>query len=1237
MTSIQLPYQHLSIRVPWHDTGWTGTVCQDPLSNSACLRLSRIAEERDDQGEVELAGKPWQDLRDGNLPPCAAERASFMSPTPRRTQKTHPYAEWNEEYRRFKPTSYELPAYSADCVPFRWMLREPAAEVSSELNLPYQIELEEDVDRIAGLNSPVWVQHAHNQQLLLDTFFSAVQPGRTLAWIYAKETPLSDDPRRTLIGVGRVTSVGTVIPYIQDGEGFGSVLWERIIGHSIRPSMEDGFLLPYHDILANHIDWDIDPAEFAVFVPDEHTTQFSYAAEHVSHDASLGLLLELHRAVERMTPFVSGAWDGVKGWLSDRIADVWSSRGPCPGLGAALKAFGVDEGVLLAYAVQNEIAENEDPWVLVDAWMRNPDAHPEAARIGPTLSKMWIGLNEERRSLLKLLSRFALTPEQATRFYQSSERTKAGCDLSDRDIIENPYRIFEADRPSLEPVAVRTIDRGVFPADRVRAEHPLEPPARVDEPLDPRRVRALIVDVLEQRAVEGDSLCAQDQVIQDIRDAGLDPQCPLSVDAMAVCVAHLPPEVSLAKMADDSPAYQLDRLSKARTSIRREISRRRKSKPITVEADWAKAIDDQLESVAGPHDRDEIEARREKAAALKVLATSRVSVLVGAAGTGKTTLLRALASIAEVKQGGLLLLAPTGKARVRMQEAIRQNAFTLAQFLVRRGRYLPDTARYCRSDQDRYNSARTIIVDESSMITEDALDALLDAIEGFDRLILVGDPRQLPPIGVGRPFVDIVKYLQSFCEDMTFPRVGPSYAELTIPRRQVGSEGERPDLLLAGWYSGDEPTPGVDEVWDALGRGETFGSVAVQRWTSSSDLQVAIQETLVASLDEMADVDDAEGFQLSYGGTEYRGDVYFNRSSVGKTEAWQILSPVRGEGAGVNELNRFLHNRYRGDILELARNPGRYQRIPKPAGPQEVVYGDKVINIRNKPRRDHYPLDDNCLKYVANGEIGVITGPFRRKSGKKPPFGRLNVAFTTQPSVEYSFWRSEMGGDDTAPILELAYAITVHKSQGSEFEITFVVIPDPCRLLSRELLYTALTRHRERLVILHQGELHDLRGLASAGFSETARRLTNLFVDPDPVEVDGKLLEANLIHRTRKGIAVRSKSEVIIADLLYSKDIDFQYEQPIVGKDGSKRWPDFTIFDDTTGTNIYWEHLGLLHQDSYRRKWERKLRWYAANGILPHQDGGGEVGTLVTTEDGENGSISSADIEELVDDVLGEV
>src|SRR5665213_2682633 len=141
------------------------------------------------------------------------------------------------------------------------------------------------------------------------------------------------------------------------------------------------------------------------------------------------------------------------------------------------------------------------------------------------------------------------------------------------------------------------------------------------------------------------------------------------------------------------------------------------------------------------------------------------------------------------------------------------------------------------------------------------------------------------------------------------------------------------------------------------------------------------------------------------------------------------------------------------------------------------------------------------------------------------------------------------------------------------------------------------------------------------------------FGPPKPVKVGDTFLEERLIHITSRGEAVRSKSEVIIANLLHAQKIPYHYERPLE-IDGLTKYPDFTIEDDDTGVTYYWEHCGMLRDPAYRRRWEQKQAWYRDNKILPYQNGGGAKGTLIVTEDTPEGGISSQGILQIVRKVI---
>lgn len=179
--------------------------------------------------------------------------------------------------------------------------------------------------------------------------------------------------------------------------------------------------------------------------------------------------------------------------------------------------------------------------------------------------------------------------------------------------------------------------------------------------------------------------------------------------------------------------------------------------------------------LSSPH----VERRRRRSGRWR----ARIATLVGQAGTGKTTMLRALCSQPEVVAGGVLLLAPTGKARVQLGDKAGASAKTLAQYL-RPHRWDPDRGYRLNPDAPREGGFRTVVLDEASMLTEEMFAALIESLQGVHRLILCGDHRQLPPIGAGRPFADLVSHLEAL-RGADMAETGGGYAELRIFRRQL--------------------------------------------------------------------------------------------------------------------------------------------------------------------------------------------------------------------------------------------------------------------------------------------------------------------------------------------------------------------------------------------------------------------------------------------------------------------
>lgn len=1232
----KLPLKHLSIRVPWHDNQWNGSICTSPKNNSACLILKTCSEKRDDEKETRLSGKSIEELQEEDYPVCVKERATFMAPFNFQLTLSHPYVTKSPEtHGRLTPTKVTFPKFSAAAVPYNWMLKENTEILTEDYDLDYDPMREPTMKW-----NDAWVQQSDNQKALLTTFFGHLKEETSLVFFYAKEAPFVESRGRVLIGVGRINKVIESKEYDGSDDQFSASYWEHMILHSIRNDQKNGFLLPYNEALQYQKEHpEFNPEDISVVVPLDKQFEFSYAAEHVSNDAAIRVLTDCIKSLERSQELGIGSnLNNAISWIQDEIAKLEELRGLYPGMGSALQAFGAEKGHFVASAIINRLNDSsKNPWLFLEKCFDNTDEFSRGIQslIPQSIRNLYKDLKQrksERLDLLHLISRFDITKEQAILIYVQEERAKISSARKDSDILQNPYLIYEDLRLRYEEVALNTIDLGLY--SKIKGDDLLPNNLYYDDPFESGRVRAIVINQLEKAALLGHTLQSRKNLVNEIRELPLVPKCPINGDYLQMAEKVFDSSISVVSMANSAPAYQLKKFAKSRQIISSKIDARIKASRLNVNCDWEQLLIDKLDKDQKIElDDEEQKARTEKIASLKELSSSRFSVLIGPAGTGKTTLLAILAGQPEILKNGVLLLAPTGKARVRMQEVAKDidvTTKTLAQFLSRYNRYNGATFQYTFSDRKCDSKYETVILDEASMLTELMLATTIDCLKGAKRIILVGDHRQLPPIGAGRPFIDIINHLRTSDVATLFPKISKGYAELTIKRRQGGSNRE--DLQLAEWFGDGEMEPGADSILNKLITEPNGKYLRVEKWQNESDFEQLLETTIIEELG-LDSIEDVKGFNKTIGANE-KG--WFNRNDAAKRiENWQLLTPINDKVYGRVMLNRRIHTWFRSTTIQKVEK--NWSKLPSPLGVNQLVYGDKVINTSNKRRHDNsvYPQDDGALNYIANGEIGIIIGQWKSKDTIGKP-KNVHVEFSTQLGYQYTFRQSEFG-EESLPPLDLAYALTIHKSQGSQFGKVILVIPNPCLLLSKELLYTALTRQKDKVIVLFQGDVFDIKDLASPVNSDALRRITNLFKNPEIVEVKGNYLEKNLIHQASDGTLVRSKSELVIYQRLIDNGLDVRYEDKLVINDVEKL-PDFTIENDDTGEVIYWEHCGMLHVPEYLARWEEKKQWYIDNDIKLLEDGGGSNGTLIVSQDNLQslsdgslrGSISVKEIDDLI-------
>ena len=522
------------------------------------------------------------------------------------------------------------------------------------------------------------------------------------------------------------------------------------------------------------------------------------------------------------------------------------------------------------------------------------------------------------------------------------------------------------------------------------------------------------------------------------------------------------------------------------------------------------------------------------------------------------------------------------------------------------------------------------------MLTEDMLASVIYTVKDYvSKLILVGDEKQLPPIGAGRPFYDIIEYFKNEAKKQNL-------AVLTVERRKNDTGKERNDTKLAECFANEYKAKNIQSIINSILEDKNneflcyinndslkdFESTLFNAMTEATKILSSKDNFIVKEHRYMDNPDDINGFNLSIG--QSIGGKYFNERGyfdgygcASFADNWQILTPTKRNEIGTLWINSKIHEKYKKEGLKFVKDAyEQYKfksKFPLPVGPEQIIYGEKVIQNKNcniKKKASNYK------ERIANGEIGITC----HMKGKLDKDNTLNVEFSDRLGDYYCYYPSALNSDNVDCILELAYALTIHKVQGSQFKNVVVVLKKESKMLSKELIYTALTRHQDKIWIIGDNNLEDIKKYVSDEYSELAKRFTNLFYAPKIRVYKEKYYEDRLIHIGTGNQKLRSKSEVIVWDKLKAhEELSVLYEEQF---DNTTLLPDFTIVNNKTNKKYIWEHLGLVNDIDYMNHWKWKEEIYKANGFSK------EIGNLIISHDENNGGIDSTKIDDLIKKVI---
>jgi len=1179
---------HLSVRMAWHDNNWNGKVCCNPEGNTYCtgahsLLSGRMEKKKKTAIEQELREQYVANNFDpASVPPCYWSINAF-------SEQEFPV----EHHHAFSWVPYVI---------------KDIMKKNSVITWPFKLSFVhgEDKKKIHGNYWP-------DLNARIDNYINKFKPNESIIFFYANyDNPVSaDDMRYLLLGCSEVSELPEPkhFPFTKEEledarssslvmSNFPTMNWMLQFTHNPNTAV----LLPYREYI-QYVERNPGSEQLLqdmkVIIEEESLIRgFKYVSMDLDDDKCLYLLYKIRKSIkkaqEHNQQVLRTDLKEEEKRINQLIEKVWRKRGVYPSLPFVLNNFVQDIEVArpIANLLQTILSNKYDlVQFFNDVLNENiPEALSDYEDELLEISSNRI-FKKHHLSFAKLCL-FVLTENQIDKIISNKELLK--------EIETNPYALYEEyksdeddlDIPDMqdEPIDVFKVDMGMIP-DKKYLERHRKLQNLVED--SPERVRSVVINYLKQIGTSGHCYDAVDSILRDLYEHPLIYKNEIRLDDEALLKLeddyrnHFIQKLYIKETPENKYLY-LQVVKKSEEMIEKLIDkltqkRNAPKKQIDIDVHIKQSLEELKDIVKTEEQKTLFTSERKQL--YKNIFSNSFYLLTGKPGAGKTyetsKIIEHLHTIGE----DVLVLAPTGKAALRLTENIKKytslthiEAKTIDKYIFESkfGWCYEDWDGTLVIDEDDKLTVENLVVDESSMLDLNKLAILLSVIKFTDkypkRVILVGDENQLPPIGFGKPFHDIIQYVQA-----NEALLEAHYINLKSNCRQENDENI---LKLAEAFT--DKTRCYEEAFNiiASGEGQKSKGLFVYKWKNKEELSEKIEEAFatVFKLDLEPATGEKNDFQKlnSLFGLYDNGYVnnqdYKFRETL-KIENLQLLTPYRTGYFGTLGLNKHVQAKF--------RKKSENEKIDK-----FFHHADKIIRLYNW----YTGRGESRKLKLSNGSTGLVTVKPKNwvKDGKRIDYEERKYYFRdSDRPMEYV---------DDEENFDLAYAITVHKSQGSDFRNVFLVVPQKQSLLSKELLYTALTRSKFRLFIFVQDAGENLLMIAKNN-SHLINRNTSIYSEP----VDKK---ARFVPDF--GVTVSSKVEFIIYEALKKSGLKFKYEAPLKLKNLAYTiHPDFTIYLKD-GRELYLEHLGMLDTRKYFNDWQHRKKSYYEHGLSD---------SLITTDD----------------------